>query len=296
MRLFFFICLLLCVQSSWSQEFCTHWVSYPFANDSSEVLFSHTYVIQQRPRQAAISFASSGEVKVFVNERNITEDIVFCNPDTSTITIKTYDITRFLHTGDNTLAVWYAPAIGAVPSKQLSLEYYGYDDKGRFFYDKADGRWKCTELKGSSTKGNKESFNSLNYDNNWKSPEYDKRKWLYPLGAYAHTKASAVSVNNYPTTHRRLCQVLTPTYSYEDESGIHYDFGKEFTGTVRITLREAHKGTQLFIGDFSYVCNGNLDEQAFRRFTTEKTRWVTVRGDRHFKPSFITHVEALIYE
>ncbi len=98
--------------------------------------FCHVFPSQGKPKQGSITFASCGRIKVFVNERNISPKAYFCNPNYATIFIYTYDITRFLQPHKNTIAVWYAPESGREPSKQLSMEYYGYDAKGKYFFIK----------------------------------------------------------------------------------------------------------------------------------------------------------------
>ena len=129
-------------------------------------------------------FAWTGKLWVYVNERNITQDLCFSNPDTSTVTIQTYDVTRFMRPDSNIVAVWYAPTPGQPISKQLSLEYYGKDHTGRDFYHKADGEWKCHLLEGCYIKREEEHFDARSYDNNWKATDYDRRQWLSPLGAF----------------------------------------------------------------------------------------------------------------
>ena len=85
---------MLWVLNSSAHEFSTHWISYPISNDSSEVLFCHVFPSQGKPKQGSITFASCGRIKVFVNERNISPKAYFCNPDSATVFIYTYDITR----------------------------------------------------------------------------------------------------------------------------------------------------------------------------------------------------------
>lgn len=289
---------ILWTLNSFSQEFGVHWISYPLPNDSSEVLFRRTYALTSQPQEAQITFISSGKVKVFVNERNITNDITFGNPDSTNVVAHTYDITRLLNAHYNTIAVWYAPTKGAPISKQLSLEFYGKDFLGNPFYHKADGSWSCQILKGSYTKGSKETFDSQNYRYNWKQSDFNKAKWLHPLGAYQHDKPLSLteSLATWPeSTNDKLHHVLKPINSRKDSLGIEYIFDREFKGTIRLTLRGAKKGETLLIDGFTYICNGELDEQAFRRFTTSRQRTVTVRGDQHFKASQITQIEALEY-
>lgn len=287
------IILIIFVQNSFSQEFCTNWISHPLPNDSSEVLFCKEYTTSQKPQKAYISFASSGKVKVFFNERNITQDIFFCNPDTSSITIYTYDITSFLQPDSNTIAVWYAPLKNSELSKQLSLEYYGYDAQGKEFYHKADGDWKCKILDGCYLKGDKEYFDARNYSNDWKAANFNRDDWLAPLGAYNASRVYATCTNKYQRKSIRLSHILLPTDPISTSTSYEYNFGREFTGTCRITLRGAKKGEIINMNNLIYTCSGDMDEQAFLHFTTTSQSKVMIQRERHnFQ---ITHLEGLEY-
>lgn len=288
-----FISMLLCALNSYSQEFSTHWISYPIPNDSSEILFSQVYITYKRPQQASLSFASCGKLKVYVNERNISQGICYTNSKPSTICIYTYDITRFLRPDSNVIAVWYAPQVSRAVSKQLSLEYYGYDDKGKPFYHKADGSWKCKPLEGCYVKGEKETFDSRNYDNLWKSTDYNREEWANPLGSFQNKLLNDVVKNEFYQKCPSIQLIATPSALFKDKEGLHYDFEREFSGTPRITLREAKKGEILLIDGFKYICNGELDEQAFRRFTTISQKVVNITGDSKFTNQQITNVEGL---
>ena len=50
----------LWVLNSYAQEFGTHWISYPFPNDSSEILYRKIYHLNQKPLKAEINIASRG--------------------------------------------------------------------------------------------------------------------------------------------------------------------------------------------------------------------------------------------
>lgn len=281
--------------NSFSQELGTHWICYPLPNDSSEVLFSHTYVNQGRPQQAILSFASPGKLRVYVNERNITQDLCFSNPDTSTVTIQTYDVTRFMRPDSNIIAVWYAPTPGQPISKQLSLEYYGKDHTGRDFYHKADGEWKCHLLEGCYIKREEEHFDARSYDNNWKATDYDRRQWLSPLGAFQDEPQLSTSADMYLCRNSHLQQILLPISSQMTEEGLLCDFERTYQGTIRLTLREAKKGEVLQIGGLTYTCSGEMDEQAFRRFTYSIGRSFTITDNHKLKKIQIMNIEGLDY-
>ena len=65
----------LWVLNSYAQEFGTHWVSYPFPNDSSEILYRKIYHLDQKPLKAEINIASGGNTRLYINERNATPSI-----------------------------------------------------------------------------------------------------------------------------------------------------------------------------------------------------------------------------
>lgn len=141
---------ILWVLSSHAQEFGTHWISYPLPNDSSEVWFRQSYIMDERPTQAFMNIASTGNYKLYINERNVTGSLKFDGIKDSILLNRTIDVTRFLKNGENVIAVWYAPQGKPSYGKQLSLEFYGWQQDSIPFYQKADGKWFCRQLKECS--------------------------------------------------------------------------------------------------------------------------------------------------
>lgn len=103
--------IIFWVLNSFAQEFGTHWISCPAANDSSQVLFYGSYDWEAVPQRAFLSFASTGMVKVYANERNVSGDIFFANGNAGMVEVHTFDVTRYLKQGTNSFAVWYAPVV-----------------------------------------------------------------------------------------------------------------------------------------------------------------------------------------
>ena len=287
--------MLLRVLDSCSQEFSTHWVSHPLPNDSSEVLFCGTYEIDSLPKEAYLTFASSGHLRIYVNERNISQDITFNNPDSSHIALQTYNITHLLKTKQNCIAVWYAPAKGCATSKQLSLDFYGTHKDGKRFYCQANADWWCKILEGSYVKDNRETFDSRYYDANWKSAEDDKTSWQHPLGAKNNEKFYSVASGFFCHKNARIQYIFTPTECSSAAKLLEYDLGRRAYGTLRLTLRGEKSGDAVHIGSFTYICRGDMDEQAFCRFIPSGDRIINVQGTPSFKRQFIQKVEFLEY-
>lgn len=307
---------LLWVLNSYSQEFGTHWISYPIPNDSSEVWFRKSYHILQSPIQAFINISSTGCYKLYINERNVTGSLKFEGMQGNTLLNRTLDVTRYLQRGENIIAVWYAPQGKHSHGKQLSMELYGWNRDSTFFHYQTDGSWLCTQLKNCSN-GNHESFDGRTNTQDWKSYEYMPYGWLHPTGSMIvadscdlttldpkndkeyieeyedHKGFKNIEEYRVFKNENSLYKVLDPVCTFTDSLGYNIDFGRPFHGTIRLTLREAHKGDKLYINGYQYICNGELDEQVFFRFKYQNRRIYTLTWSGRFKRSDIVNIEGL---
>lgn len=282
---------ILWMPNSYAQEFGTHWISHPLASDSAEVWFRKQYAILHCPQQAFISVASTGNYKLYINERNVTGSLIFEGLKGNVLLNRTIDVTRYLRKGNNIIAVWYAPQGSQSYGKQLSLEFYGWTYDSIPFYHKADGTWLCKQPKGCSL-GEDELFDARNDTRAWKSEEFSSNGWLHPTGS---TTSSTCIVKELKVIkdENKLYKVLSPTCTYSDSLGYNVDFGRSFYGTIRITLRGAQKGDRFHTQGYQYTCNGELDEQAFSRFKFQNRRVYTITGDARFRKRDIVYIEGL---
>lgn len=282
----------LWVLNSYAQEFGTHWVSYPFPNDSSEILYRKIYHLNQKPLKAEINMASGGNTRLYINERNATPSIFNEGARDSILLMQTIDISRYLKKGENIIAVWYAPGRIRNKSKQLSLELHGWYTDSVPFYHKADETWWCKPLKGCSY-NEKEHFDNRIYNTEWKSAEYQSAGWVHPTGAFKDS-TNYIFVDQLPyLTQNKLQMVLEPYQEEYDHQGCRIDFGRPFRGTIRLTIRNASKGTTLHINGNQYVCSGEMDEQAYYRIHAEHQKDFVITWDKGFRRSNITNIEGL---
>lgn len=282
----------LWVLNSYAQEFGTHWVSYPFPNDSSEILYRKIYHLDQKPLKAEINMASGGNTRLYINERNATPSIFNEGARDSILLMQTIDISRYLKKGENIIAVWYAPGRIRNKSKQLSLEIHGWYTDSVPFYHKADETWWCKPLKGGSY-NEKEHFDNRIYTTEWKSAEYQSAGWVHPTGAFKDS-TNYIFVDQLPyLTRNKLQMVLEPYQEEFDHQGCRIDFGRPFRGTIRLTIRNASKGTTLHINGNQYVCSGEMDEQAYYRIHAEHQKDFVITWDKGFRRSNITNIEGL---
>ena len=283
------------VLDSYSQEFGTHWISFPCPNDSAEVLYRKVYQLTEAPQLAEITMASSGNIRLYVNERNITRSTFYEGTKGDTILSRTFDVSELLKKGENTIAVWFAPRKGQDTGKQLSLELYGWDKDTIPFYHKADGTWWCKPLQGCSLH-EKEYFDNRKYSNDWKSAEHSVQGWTHPTGApLRETPEPTPFIHHQPIrTENQLQMVLHPALCLEDTLGYyHVDFGRPFRGTIRLTIRNARRGSVVDINGNQYTCSGEIDEQAFYRLHNEWQRTFVIKWGKGLNESCITNIEGL---
>jgi hypothetical protein len=62
---------------------------------------------------------------------------------------------------------------------------------------------------------------------------------------------------------------------------------------IRVTLRGCRRGERIRIGNLHYVCTGEMDEQAFTRFSPTDQNTITISGDRHFCCEQVQEVESI---
>lgn len=275
-----------------AQEFGTHWISYPLPDDSTEILFRRTFKSEgYKPHKATITVATTGKIRIYVNERNISREVVISNRGQG-ISFYTYDVTRFMQPDSNIIAVWYAPNNIPYAGKQLSLEFYGIDYLEKSFYHHTDKSWFCKSINAYAKEG-QEYFDATTFPQAWKYIEQNTRGWLRPLGANSHSKSTTKELYPLDSIYI-LAKKISPIAVTTDSVGtVHADFGRPFSGTVRLTLRNAKRGEHIMMDNFTYVCTGEMDEQCFRRFTESNSRIIRISGDSRFSPKQIQNIEGL---
>lgn len=290
----FLLLSLHCTVPVLAQEFGCHWICSPDPDDSAQIQFRRVYFSYSKPKQASLTIISTGRFQVYVNERNITGDILLppTNSTNHLINALTFDITRFLEPKKNIIAVWYSPQEDIHSDKQLSLSYYGETAWGTRFCYYTDNTWDCRPTGMYTLPGNREYVNGENENPEWKGEGTGYLKWEKAKASSDTTEyAYHIESSFYPS--QKITHTLYPVCTYSDSLGYHIDFGRDFNGWIRLTIREAHPGEKIHIGGLTYICNGQMDEQACRRFSLERQKTITISGDKNFKTSQLRSIEGL---
>ncbi len=281
-------------EKSAAQEYLQSWIASPTADSTAHVWFRHTYLGQGRPRRAWMAVATTGLFELYINGRNVARDVrmpVRRAGEGGAVSML-FDVTRFLRPDTNVVCVAYSPIFPRVERRQISLTYWGEDGVGCPFVCQTDGDWLCREADSGLLAGGGEWRDATRYPWWWTDKDVDFACWQ---SAVVDEASSRPTVTYTPMLRpaERVVHISRPRFFDRDGDTVVYDFGKAFHGIVRVTLRGATPGEHISVGGMDYVCSGEDDEQAFRRFTTTDQRRVLISGDSDFSPDQIQNVEAL---
>lgn len=301
--------LLLSTATLHARQFGVEWMSAPQPEDSSAVWFRRTFVADKRPLRATVSVAATGRFVLYVNGRNVSTALYMPQRGgNGQKAVETdFDVTRFMRRDSNTVAVLLAPE--ARPNAaNIAVAFHGtYADGSRFAHSSVDG-WLCLNSPTRLMADGNEAMDGRDYN---LPPAYGDMfmpQWkpavaacLPPQTSLARLGMSAESIFGYSThgynpirdNATRPTAVLQPRHFDINGRTVTYDFSPGFYGFVRVTLRGCRRGERINVGGMRYICSGEMDEQAFTRFSPHYARRVEISGDRHFKPEQIQEVEAI---
>ena len=307
MHLIYLLFLLLTATAVHARQFGADWMTAPSPADSSCFWFRRTFVAGNAatcPVRASVSIATDSRFVLYVNGRNVSTAL-YSNATPAAIT---YDVTHFLRPDSNTVAVLVAPSV----SNALAVEFFGTNaSHDAFAYSSADG-WLCHAASTSITAGGELMDGRADalppaYGDmvvaQWHPVAVVAQPSLHHLvvSSSSHT-LSAESLFGYnPLGYNLLTDncayvhsTLLPRYFDTDGRSVTYDFSPGFHGIVRVTLRGCRRGECISIGgNLTYVCSGDIDEQAYCRFSTQYASKITIFGDRWFRPEQVQEVEAI---
>lgn len=91
----------------------------------------------------------------------------------------------------------------------------------------------------------------------------------------------------------RISRIYTPLLTEQSGDTFTVHLVPNRRHLIRVTLRGCRRGERIRIGNLQYVCTGEMDEQAFTRFSPTDQNTVTICGDRHFCCEQVQEVESI---
>lgn len=319
---------LLYPMGTMGQTFGWSWIKASGQMGEGQQWFRRTYTHLGSVYDATLRVATTGYVKVYVNGRQVTTDLItpFRPANSNEAVALTYHVAPFLRPDSVHIAVWYAPVPQAADSCQLAVNFFGEDVDGQRFGFQSDETWLCRPapawyeadgdalVEGYDGRAMQPEWTFGDTDWSLWQPaevvndtkcrlvvEADSRERLRLKRVYVASLCKSTSADNqYLTAHNQfLCannqrnQINCRRVKAGNER-VTAVFPQPFFGFVRITFRGARRGERVATDNgLAYICSNQIDEQLFGRFLPRVHNIFSILGDRRFQSSQVQYVEGL---
>lgn len=319
---------LLYPMGAMGQTFGWSWIKACGQKGEGQQWFRRTYTHLGSVHDATLRVATTGYVKVYVNGRQVTTDLItpFRPTNSNEAVALTYHVAPFLRPDSVHIAVWYAPVPQAADSCQLAVNFFGEDVDGQRFGFQSDDTWLCRpapawyEADGDVVV---EGYDGRAMQPEWTFGDTDWALWqpakvvddakcrlvveansrerLRLKRVYVASLCKSTSADNqYLTANNQfLCanNQRNQIYCRRVKAGnerVTAVFPQPFFGFVRITFRGARRGERVATDNgLAYICSNQIDEQLFGRFLPRVHNIFSIVGDRRFQSSQVQSVEGL---
>lgn len=114
-----------------------------------------------------------------------------------------------------------------------------------------------------------------------------------PLSSEDICGYNPLRINPLVDNAARINRIYTPLLTEQSGDTLTVHLVPNRRHLIRVTLRGCRRGERIRIGNLQYVCTGEMDEQAFTRFSPTDQNTVTISGDRHFCCEQVQEVESI---
>lgn len=314
-------------------DFGCRWMSHPAPDDTSHVWFRRTFVTEEQdmPRTAYIHVATTGRFVLYVNGRNVSTALFTPDrtPNDTTVMAISYDVRRFLRPDSNTIALLYCPSTRT--RRQVSVSFYGIAADSSHFATNDTDSWLCRHADTWQTHDGGEAMNRNTYPYRWTDTDQPLALWqaaeeistpqrlnlstshhntttppqhhtttppqhlntLPLLSAEDICGYSPVRINPLVDNAAHMRRIYTPLFTEQSADTLIVHLVPNERHLIRVTLRGCRRGERISIGNLHYVCTGEIDEQAFARFTPTSSNTIIITGDSHFRSEQVQEVESI---
>ncbi|MDR1455077.1 MAG: glycoside hydrolase family 78 protein [Tannerella sp.] len=276
------------------------WMKHPSAKRTQHIWFRKNMHLDNEPQALFAHVASLGHHEIYVNGEKVDDSVLApaLTDFQKRLFYVTYDISRLLKKGDNTVAVWFAPGWASYDCFQLTpllrVKVDGRDAAGQTVTLGSDATWRCA---ASSSEDVLETFtfnnnggeivDARNENPDWNRPGFDDSRW-----ENAATQDCSLELLAQDIPPSRIVETL-PAKAVTDLGGGTYriDFGKNVTGWLNLKFHGLSAGDTVTIGsaddeeslcDFNirnfYVASGKDGEAFQNRFNYVAGRYASLAG------------------
>ena len=189
----------------------------------------------------------------------------------------------------------------------MSVSFYGIAaDSSHFATNDTDG-WLCRHADTWQTHDGGEAMNRNTYPYRWTDTDQPLALWQAieqistsqhlnistPISAEDICGYSPVRINPLVDNAAHMRRIYTPLFTEQSADTLTVHLVPNERHLIRVTLRGCRRGERISIGNLHYVCTGEIDEQAFARFTPTSSNTIIITGDSHFRSEQVQEVESI---
>ncbi|MDR1170147.1 MAG: glycoside hydrolase family 78 protein [Prevotellaceae bacterium] len=275
------------------------WIRHPDAPHTKHIWFRKNIKLNAVSDGAFIHVASLGHHELYINGKKADNSVLApaLTDFQKRLFYVTYDVSKFLKRGDNTVAVWFAPGWASydcfklVPLLRVKAD--GLDAENQATLN-SDASWRCAVSSSedirpvfSFNNNGGEIVDARNENPDWNKPGFDDSQWKN-----AATQDYDVELVAQDIPPSRIIETIAAKKITDLGDGKYkIDFGKNFSGWLNIRFRGLSAGDTVTIGsaddektmcDFNirnfFVSSGKDGETFQNRFNYVAGRYANLEG------------------
>jgi alpha-L-rhamnosidase len=245
------------------------WIRHPDAPQTKHIWFRKNIKLKTVSEAALIHVASLGHHELYVNGKKADNSVLApaLTDFQKRLFYVTYDVSRLLKRGDNTVAVWFAPGWASYDCFKLTpllrVKSDGLDAADGATFN-SDASWRCAvsnseDVRKIFTFNNNggEIVDARGENSDWNKPGFDDSQWKNAATQNCDIKLVAQDI---PPS--RIIETISAKKITDLGNGKYkIDFGKNFTGWLNIKFRGLSAGDTVTIGsadDEKTLCDFNI--------------------------------------
>jgi len=272
----------------------------PPAKQSQHIWFRKNLHLDNAPQAIFAHVASLGHHELYINGQKVDESVLApaLTDFQKRLFYVTYDVSKLLKKGDNTIAVWFAPGWAIYDCFQLTpllkVKINGLDAAKNSVTLNSDATWRCAISNSEDT----ESITSFNQyggeivDARKENPDWNKTGFDDSQWQNAVTQDFNVELTPQDIPASRLIEKLpAKAINKVGDGKYQIDFGKNFSGWVNIKFHGLASGDKITMGsadddksfcDFNirnfFISSGKDGETFQNRFNYVAGRYLNLEG------------------
>ena len=263
-----FLFLTLAVRTSAQQL-----IHHPAAGEGQEVLYWHTFEVSSLPTSAKMTLSTQGFCIAYINGRLVLPSSLwpFRSEELKGVATISVNVTDFLHTGKNVVAICNAPFLHADGVGMIIHGRYG--DGREEVLIQTDLSWICRPAPGIVTQSG-ESVDGIEYYRHWERYHEVENdcKWI----GVDYADRSPEGWTAIGDFSMKPAEIVKPSFSERTDTTLTFHFSSMVEGQLRLTLRGTTNGHILDVNGMKYRCIGMTDEQLITRFASIKADSIVI--------------------